>query len=95
MTRVEREALQALAWPGQRRWHILRAVTNVRLKARHIDSTPSTSGRREKWLSSLVHRGLAESKYHRTGSVTSLVFFTGTFYKISKEGQKLAKGRLV
>lgn len=45
----------------------------------------------EKWLESFIHRGLAEVIHDRVKAGRSLVFFVGPFYKISKEGRKLAR----
>jgi len=45
----------------------------------------------EKWLESFVHRGLVEQEYSAVKAGSKLLMHMGPFWRISKEGQKLAK----
>jgi len=44
-----------------------------------------------KWLYSFYHRGLVEVIHSRVKAGRSLQFFVGPFFKLTKEGQKLAR----
>jgi hypothetical protein len=45
----------------------------------------------EKWLESFVHRGLAEAIHDRVKAGKKLNLVIGPLYKLTKEGQKLAR----